>query len=396
MKTAKDFRQALGSADAGFEGAMLQTLSRLQKEEKKMTKKMSLSLAMAIALLMLTVGGALAAGMGIFGLLGQENEKLSLIEQQALENDASITLPAGEKNQIPVTFSIAQSFYDGQRLYVSYALEFEEKAVCGQVTEPNPDQATHVDFWGEEGEWYQPLLENMGVWEEMQRQYQETGVAGAIQDTAYAGDGMRAEDGTYLDLCASEDVQEQGRVIGYREFETPLPESLQNQEQIVLYATVYRSRTYYRLTSDGLDVWMEPDRDQTEISFIVKRSAEAASLGRAEGNFADYAVTAELNQSGGMLICDIQVSHMPESWMGWDSWEQVEAQQLDFVQAFRLYADGQLLNDMDRDAVSGDTTLNLRYTFATPQTEARVYALRTVYSLSGEREAEEIVFEANP
>lgn len=326
MKTAKNFRQALGSADAGFEGAMLQTLSRLQKEEKKMTKKMSLSLAMAFTLLMLTVGGALAAGMGIFGLLGQDNEKLNLIEQNALENGVSITLPAGEKNQIPVTFSIAQSFYDGQRLYVSYALEFEEKAVCGQAPELNPDQAMHVDFWGEEGEWYQPLLENMGVWAEMQRQYQETGVAGAILDTAYAGDGMRAEDGTYLDLCASEDVQEQGRVIGYREFETPLPESLQNQEQIVLYATVYRSRTYYRLTSDGLDVWMEPDRDQTEISFIVKRSAEAASLGRAEGNFADYAVTAELNQSGGMLICDIQVSHMPESWMSWDSWEQVEAQ----------------------------------------------------------------------
>ncbi len=396
MKTAKDFRQALGSADADFEGAMLQTLSRLQKEEKTMKRKMSLSLALAFALLMLTIGGALAAGMGIFGQMGQDNEKLNLIEQNALANDASITLPAGEKNQIPVTFSIAQSFYDGQRLYVSYALEFQEKAVCGQVPEPNWDQAMHVDFWGEEGEWYQPILENMGVLEKMKRQYQETGVAGAIQDTAYAGDGMRAEDGTYLDLCASEDVQEQGRVIGYREFETPLPENLQNQEQIALYATVYRSRTYYRLTSDGLDMWMDPNRDKTEISFIVKRSAEAESLGRAEGNFADYVVTAELNQSGGLLICDIQVGNMPESWTGWDSWEQVEARQLDFVEAFQMYADGQPLSALDWDAVSGDTTLNQRYTFAAPQTEVDVYALRPVYSLSGEREAEEIVFRANP
>ena len=41
MKTAQDFRRALGPADAGFEAAMAQALSRLQKEEKPVKKKMS-------------------------------------------------------------------------------------------------------------------------------------------------------------------------------------------------------------------------------------------------------------------------------------------------------------------------------------------------------------------
>ena len=71
MKTAQDFRRALGPADPGFERAMDQALSRLQKEEKPVKKKMSLSLVLALVLLTLTLGTALAPRRTVGNMLAK-------------------------------------------------------------------------------------------------------------------------------------------------------------------------------------------------------------------------------------------------------------------------------------------------------------------------------------
>ena len=390
MKTAQDFRRAIGPADAGFEEAMGQALSRLQKEEKTVKKKMSLSLALALTLLALTLSAALAAGMGVFGQLSDQYQKLGVIEENALENGAALTLPAGENGEIPVSLSIQQSFYDGQRLYVSYALDYEERTVCADVPEHNLEEANFVDFWGEEQEWYKPLLEKLGVYEEMMRIYQEKGRAGAIRDTAYMGDGMTTDDGEYLDLQGGDDKEQDGGMIGFREFETPLPSALQDQPEITLHAAVYRSRIYYLLTDKGLYQWADPNREKTDVAFTVKRNGEARQVAQAEAQLTDYRAAVQLTQSGGLLICEVTVSGMPDNWTSWDDWAQVEAEGLDFVDSFQLYADGNALTELDREGESTEDGLLLRYSFRLPESPVGVYTLRPVYSLSGERAAEEI------
>ena len=96
-----------------------------------------------------------------------------------------------------------------------------------------------------------------------------------------------------------------------------------------------------------------------------------------------------MTQSGGMLICEITVSGMPDSWTSWEDWAQVEADGLDFVDGFRLYADGNALTPLAWEGEGGDT-LFWRYSFRLPENAVGVYSLRPVYSLSGERAAEEI------
>lgn len=389
MKTAQDFRRALGPADAGFEAAMAQALSRLQKEEKPVKKKMSLSLALALALLALTLGTALAAGMGVFGQLSQQHQKLGVIEENALENHTAIVLPAGEKGEIPVSFSIQQSFYDGERLYVSYALDYEERTVCTDVPEHDLDETNFVDFWAADQEEYRPTLEKLGVYEELMRIYREKGRAGAIRDTAYVGDGMTGDDDAYLELQGGDDVAQDGGTIGFREFATPLPSALQNQPEITLHAAVYRSRIYYLLTAEGLYQWADLSREKTDVAFTVARNAEAQPLAQAAAAFADYQAAAQLTQSGGLLICEITVSGMPDSWTSWEDWAQVEAEGLDFVDGFRLYADGKALTPLAWEGEGGDA-LFWRYSFRLPENAVGAYTLRPIYSLSGERAAEEI------
>lgn len=389
MKTAQDFRRALGPADEGFENVMRQTLSRLEREEKPMKRKMSLSLALALILIALSLATALAAGLGVFGRLSAYSPKLTIIEQDAQPNDAAISLPAGKKGEIPVDFSVEQSFYDGKELYVSYALRYADNARCAAVPEPEADDAMLIDFWGEERSWYQPILEKLGVWEEMLRVYEEKGAAGCIRDTAYVGDGMRLDDGQYVELTQADDAEDEDGMIGYREFETPLPEAIRGREEITLHATIYRSRIYYLLTREGLYCWADAERDKTDVPFTVRRSAQARAIAGAQAQFADYTLEARMSQSGGLLICDIAVRGIPESWTKWDSWAQVEAEGLDFVDSFILCADGAPLEALERGGEEDEDGKYWRYVFAMPQSAA-VYTLRPVYSLSGERAAEEV------
>ena len=178
-------------------------------------------------------------------------------------------------------------------------------------------------------------------------------------------------------------------MIGYREFETPLPEAIRGREEITLHATVYRSRIYYLLTQEGLYCWADAERDKTDVPFTVRRSAQARAVAGAQAQFADYTLEARMSQSGGLLICDIAVRGIPESWTKWDSWAQVEAEGLDFVDSFIFYADGAPLEALERGGEEDEDGKYWRYVFAMPQSAA-VYTLRPVYSLSGERAAQEV------
>lgn len=395
MKTAQDFRRALGPADPGFERAMDQALSRLQKEEKPVKKKMPLSLVLALILLTLTLGTALATGMGVFGQLSQHYRKLDVIDQDAQKNDTSLVLPEGKHGEIPVSFSISQSFYDGESLYFSYAMDCTDRIVCSDVPSCNPENANFIDIWAEDAVDRRLMREQLGgIYEAMLEKYRQDGTAGATKYTAYMGDSIAAEGGELLETSHGDEMRQGDQTVGFLEISS-LPAALQNQPEIVLHATVYRSRIYYLLTAEGLYQWADPDREITDVAFTVKRNAQAQLLGQGTAQFASYAVTAQLTQSGGLLICDITLSGMPESWLAWDSWAQVEADGLDFVYDFRLYADGSTLEPLEQEGENAEMENGqcMRMTYRLPENTVGEYVLRPVYSLSGENTREEISLE---
>lgn len=118
MKRAEDFRQAIGTADPSFDGALRRTLTDLQtKEEPRMKRKMSAALALAAAIVLLTVT-ALAAGRMLPGVLEMlfENEIPEVPQGMVQEvNNLHGETPYAQ-------FSVRELIWDGLGVYVAVDL----------------------------------------------------------------------------------------------------------------------------------------------------------------------------------------------------------------------------------------------------------------------------------
>ncbi|MBQ7850291.1 MAG: DUF4179 domain-containing protein [Clostridia bacterium] len=85
--------------------------------EVKVKKKLSMGIVFAMLLTVLMAGAALAAGLGLFGQIGErENSdaRLPALERVAESVGASFTTDEG------VTITIDQAYYDGSRVFISY------------------------------------------------------------------------------------------------------------------------------------------------------------------------------------------------------------------------------------------------------------------------------------
>ena len=84
-----------------------------------MVKKISASAILVIALLVVSMTAALAAGLGLFGELAQDprgDSRLSEVEKVADAIDREWTTEDG------VTLRIEQAYYEGNRVFLSYRM----------------------------------------------------------------------------------------------------------------------------------------------------------------------------------------------------------------------------------------------------------------------------------
>ena len=186
------------------------------KGEEPVKKKISASLIVVIALLILSLSAALAAGLGIFDKIyegGYPDERLPVLE--TVSEPVGTTHTTGEG----VTLEISKAYFEGDRVFVAYRLtgprtyiELHEGApeqeyewdvtenlvMAGNFSSNDPEQQRMIDFLDGSGQRW------------------------ALSENSYVSDGLFLEDSTYADIIGGEEqFQEDGSILGWKECTVP-------------------------------------------------------------------------------------------------------------------------------------------------------------------------------
>ena len=344
MPSREAFRALYPPQDEGYMRAVRQTLANLESEREVrpvMKKKISFAVALAAALVFALACTTVAAGMGVFGKIGDlwdgRNDLYALDEK---------SVPVGQTHVIPadgvcpeVRLTLAQSYYDGESLYISY-----EGTGLLDVTDtawrPTPEELARMQIdpeWdgtglvpgatpavpvatpmpatvsGEEPQ----SIEEGGIYALMRALLDTAareGSAGAAVYSTYVSDGVYlSETDEYLNLSMSEDVTlNDGTYIGVREFEKPLLDAARGRDEISLYAKVYRHVTYHYYDGEHWYILRDFENRQEHIApfTVTKNTEESADTRTVERAFEDYEVGVELVASELKLKATITVTNL--------------------------------------------------------------------------------------
>ena len=324
MPSRDAFRALYPPQDESYMRAVRSTLASLESEREvkpKVKKKVSFAVAFAALLVLALACTAVAAGMGVFGKIadqwagwGSENYMNALDEKSVAVGQTRVVPSDGVCPE--VTLTLAQSYYDGESLYISYegtgfgdATDYAWKPTDEQLAkmELDPDLDGTALMPGATPAVPAVMSPNMAADEEraqetfVQRMLEtaaKEGVAGAAVYDTYLSDGVYLS-GTeeYLDLSMSEDVlSPDGAIIGMREFQKPLLEAARNQDALALDVKVYRSVTYHYYDGEHWYILRDfANRQENIVTFTVQRNTEeSAEVLTAERTFDDYRVEAEI------------------------------------------------------------------------------------------------------
>ena len=287
------------------------------EEEKTKGKKLSASMIIAIALIVLSITAAVAAGLGLFEKLSAgENADIRL--QPLGENAEKIAKKVTTEDG--VTVEIDQAFYEGNRVFVSYRLTgnvFE-----AEMHEGVPDRGFEWDEINEDyimSEYYmsdnsdeQKLIDMMDG--QGQRWYTARG--------AYL-QGLDFLDGSHMELTNEDhfEKQEAGSWIGWRE--SLLPEG-RNEETLELKLIINYGESAYFQDNSTLYCYSR-EFSSTEVPFTVKRND---NLIRLEGSSETELYRARVEFTSGQIDMNgiVRVEGPgPEKWQDfWDRYEEYQ------------------------------------------------------------------------
>ena len=287
------------------------------EEEKTKGKKLSASMIIAIALIVLSITAAVAAGLGLFEKLSAgENADIRL--QPLGENAEKIAKKVTTEDG--VTVEIDQAFYEGNRVFVSYRLTgnvFE-----AEMHEGVPDRGFEWDEINEDyimAENYmsdntddQKLIDMMDG--RGQRWYTSRGAY--LQSLDFL-------DGSHMELTNEDhfEKQEDGSWIGWRE--SLLPEG-RNEEVLELKLIInYGEGAYFQ--DNSTFYCYSREISSTEIPFTVKRND---NLIRLEGSSETELYRARVEFTSGQIDMNgiVRVEGPgPEKWQDfWDRYEEYQ------------------------------------------------------------------------
>ena len=296
--------------EEGYMRAIRRTLADLESEKEVqpvMKRKATFAVALAASLTIALAATALAAGMGAFGKVAElwstrgDAAYMATLDEKSVEIGATQTVaPDGAYPEVRLT--LAQSYYDGENLSISY-----EAAGLGNVIDyawrPTDEELAKMDetgvfgLTGDEGLDLDPAFVQAMV-----DMAAKEGCAGAAVYNTYLGDGVYLS-GTdqYLDLSMSEDAElEDGTFVGMREFQTPLPDAARGQDEVAIDVTVYRSVDWHYYDGEHwYFTWDLAGRQKNTVTFTVpKNTEETVSTLTARQAFDGYETQVQVDVTG--------------------------------------------------------------------------------------------------
>ena len=322
-----------------------------------MVKKISASAILVIALIILSMAAALAAGFGLFGELAQNprgDKRLSEVEKVADSIEREWTTEDG------ITIRIEQAYYEGNRVFISYRLSGDWTSTV--LHEGAPDDEIAWDWVEENMIAAQTMMSD--VPERQQAILKLDGQSQRWMETTEKGlhDGLSLADGTYLDIIGGDNIiQEDGSVIGWKECEIPedcLKETLTFQARLYrIHSIMFQDRTTYRQSTEK--------GETTCFEFTLQQKKDLTQL-KGSGSGSDYQAVAELTAGHIDLRGKITVT-CPETWIQvWNTWENPD--HIDMIDDWYLYANGQVISEggMQGVGANGENQLVFDVLFRVP------------------------------
>jgi hypothetical protein len=357
-------------------------IARKAKGEEPVVKKISASAILAIALIVITMTAALAAGLGLFGELSQSlDRKGKLIELENVSESVSTSITTEDG----ITIEIGQAYYEGNRVFVSYRLSGNLASVALYEGTPEKDIAwtetlenfVCAEHWVSD----RPELQKLNAWLDGKGQRWGTSVEAGVHD------GMHLDDGTRLDIIDGDDViQEDGSVLGWREYE--IPEGKQS-DSITVKARLFRIKQI--MFQDGSTFKRHVERgEETEVFFSLHRNDNYVYL-KGTSSADAYQTQAELALGKVDMHGTVRVT-APE-WA--NAWLDLKAlEKMDIIDSWNLYQNGKRISTHGTEEIGAVDKEGLFYDLVFPRMD-NVEGLTLVpeYSKSGEHPDEAISIE---
>ena len=379
-------RAAIDDCTRGIDEApsLQYRVARKAKGEEPMVKKISTAMILVIVLIIVSMTAALAAGLGLFGQLAQDDKntdsRLAGLEEAADTVSTSLTTEDG------ITVEIGQAYYEGNRVFMSYRLSgnlFSVALYEGAPEENYPWELVLENCIGAE-HWVNdvPELQRLNAWMDGKGQHW------GISHEAALHDGLSLADGTRLNIIGGDNlIQEDGSVIGWKECEIPEDRIA---DTLTFKAVLFRGTlvqfqdgsTYRSLYKRG---------ESTDIFFTVKHNDHAVFL-KGASSTEIYQARAEF-ASGQIDTRGTVYLACPAEWVNIEeTWEN--EQHLDVIADWKLYQNGTPVEGYGTEGIRVADRQTLVFTLMFNRVDKlENLTLVPVYSQTGEHPNEAIPIE---
>ena len=317
----------------------------------KVKKKLSVGIIFAMLLTLLMAGAALAAGLGLFGQIGERMDsdaRLPGLERVSDVVGATFTTADG------VTVTIDQAYYDGTRVFISYTKSGPFEAL--EMGEGKPENLGECDWelpgekfgdtFGIDSPAHQAIAAHLNVDEP--RWVERTYVN--IHDGLQAGE-------TYLDIIGGDSyLTEDGTMVGWKE--CVVPEEIAADELTVSLGTFTTCTTYVQ-DDTGLYQYYADRPAAVWHEFKVQKDASAGTALTGEASGQDWSARATLTASAIDVKGEI-VLKCPQSWVEVErTWENPD--QIDYIRDWTFYVGGEKVDDWAVQGINPNVDQQLVY-----------------------------------
>lgn len=282
-----------------------------------------------------------------------------------------------------VTVTVHQSYYDGARVFISYTVASAyEQRTFGEgdpgvekydMEFPGEKYGETFGDWGEEGKQMAAWLDGSAPrWAKITR--------------VNVHDNLAVGDDTLNIIGSGEYIDEQGRMVCWKECE--VPEEIAADELTVAIG-IYTAQTTYYQTADGLYMATSHPDETAWPTFTVKKDTSAVSV-HAQQQTDTWTAEADITVSAIEMSGTIRMTSCPDGWKAYFTFDEAAAKDTDVITDWLLYEDGVPTEEWNLNGGVGGDPLTY-YICYRISGEAKELKIVPVYRHAGEKLEEAIV-----